>query len=53
MSYVEDLLGAGALTQNELVELIKTLQYENNELRKENTLLKSKIVKAAESGYKF
>ena len=53
MSYVEDLLGAGALTQNELVELIKTLQFENNELRKENTLLKSKIVKAAESGYKF
>lgn len=53
MSYVEDLVGAGALTQNELVELIKTLQYENTELRKENTLLKSKIVKAAESGYTF
>lgn len=53
MSYVEDLVGTGALTQNELVELIKTLQYENNELRKENTLLKSKIVKAAEKGFKL
>ncbi len=53
MSFVEDLVGTGALNVNELGELVKQQQYELTQLRKENTLLKSKIVKAAAAGYKF
>lgn len=52
MSYVEELIGSGALTMNELAETIKTQQYEITQLRKENGLLKSKIVKAYSQGYK-
>lgn len=49
---IQDLLGSGALSTGELVETIKTLSYELTQVRKENTLLKSKIVKAAEMGFK-
>ncbi|WP_191014318.1 P-loop NTPase [Treponema zioleckii] len=52
MSYVEDLLGTGALSVSELAEMIKTQQYEINQLKNENILLKSKILKAAEQGFK-
>jgi flagellar biosynthesis protein FlhG len=33
--------------------MIKTQQYELTQLRKENLLLKSKIVKAAQQGFKL
>lgn len=52
MSFVEDLVGTGALSVNELADMIKQQQYEINVLKKENTLLKSKIVKAAAMGFK-
>ncbi len=52
MSYVEDLIGTGALSTGELAEIIKTQQFELNQLRNENLLLKSKIVKAANQGFK-
>ena len=52
MSYVEDLVGTGALSTGELAEIIKTQQFELNQLRNENLLLKSKIVKAANQGFK-
>ncbi len=51
MSYVEELIGTGALTMNELAETIKSQQYEITQLRKENMLLKSKIVKAHTQGF--
>lgn len=51
MSYVEELIGTGALTMNELAETIKSQQYEITQLRKENMLLKSKIVKAHSQGF--
>lgn len=51
MSYIEELLGTGALTMNELAETIKTQQYEISQLKKENLLLKSKIVKAISQGF--
>ncbi|MBP7479427.1 MAG: P-loop NTPase [Spirochaetaceae bacterium] len=51
MSYVEELIGTGALTMNELAETIKSQQYEITQLRKENLLLKSKILKAHAQGY--
>ena len=53
MSYVEDLVGTGALSMGELAETIKTQQYELNQLRNENLLLKSKLVKAASQGFKI
>ena len=52
LSYVEDLLGSGTFTVAELAETIKTQQYEMTQLRNENTLLKSKLVKAAKQGFK-
>ena len=53
MSYVEDLVGTGALSMNDLGETIKSQQYEITQLRKENTLLKSKILKAVQQGFKI
>lgn len=52
MSYVEDLVGTGALNVSELGEMIKQQQYEMTQLRNENMLLKSKLVKAAQMGFK-
>lgn len=53
LSYVEDLLGTGALTMNDLAETIKSQQYEITQLRKENNLYKSKLLKAVQQGYKI
>lgn len=53
MSYVEDLIGSGALTTAELADTIKAQQYEITQLRKENVLLKSKIVKAHAQGFRL
>ncbi len=53
LSYVEDLVGSGALTMGDLAETIKTQQYEITQLKKENQLLKSKIVKACSQGFKL
>ena len=52
MSYVEDLVGTGALSMGDLAETIKTQAYEINQLRNENILLKSKVVKAIQQGFK-
>jgi flagellar biosynthesis protein FlhG len=51
MRYMEDLLHSGTLTEGDLVETIKTQQYEINQLRKENNFLKKKVVKAMEAGF--
>ncbi len=51
IDYVEDLLNSGTLTMGELAETIKSQQWEINQLRKENSLLKSKIVKAIRQGF--
>lgn len=53
MSYIEDLLGTGALSMSDLAETIKSQQYEINALRKENLLYKSKLIKAAEQGFRI
>lgn len=53
MSGIQDLLGSGALTTGELIETIKTQQYEITQIRKENTMLKAKLVKAAQQGFKI
>ncbi|MAG13510.1 MAG: ATP-binding protein [Spirochaetales bacterium] len=51
VQYMKDLLHTGALSEGDLVETIHMQQYELSRLRKENQLLKSKIVKAAEAGF--
>ncbi len=53
MAGIQDLLGSGALSTGELIETIKTQAYELSQVRKENTLLKSKLVKAAAQGFKI
>lgn len=53
MQSLEELLQSGTLAPKDMIDLIKTQQMEVNDLKKENTFLKSKIVKAAEAGYKF
>ncbi len=53
MSGIEDLLGSGALSTGELVETIKTQAYELTQVRKENVLLKSKLLRAAQQGFKI
>lgn len=45
-SYVEDLLHTGALSEGDLIETIKMQQFEISQLKKENNLLKSKLVRA-------
>lgn len=51
IAYLEELLNSGALTMGDLIETVKVQQFEINQLKKENLLLKSKIVKAINSGY--
>ena len=53
LSGIDDIVSGGSLTVGELAEMIKTQQYEIIQLKKENTLLKSKIVKAANQGFKI
>lgn len=52
LSGIDDLVGSGQLTTGELIEMIKTQSYELTQIKKENLLLKSKLVKAAKQGFK-
>jgi flagellar biosynthesis protein FlhG len=53
MEYVEDLLQTGALSTGDLLETIKNQQLEIGALRKENMFIKSKLIKAAQQGFKL
>lgn len=50
---LQRLLNTGALTQGDLLETIKSQQYEITTLKKENQLLKAKLLKAARAGAQF
>ena len=52
LSGIDDLVSGGSLSIGELAEMIKTQQYELTQIRKENNLLKSKLIKAAQQGFK-
>ena len=52
LGYVEDLLHCGALPQGDLIETVKSQQFEISQLRKENLFLKSKLAKALTQGFK-
>jgi len=51
MDSVEDLLHCGALSMGDLVETVKTQQYEITQLRRENLLLKRKLGQAIQLGF--
>ena len=51
MDYVEDLLHSGALSQGDLVETVKSQQFEIAKLKKENNFLKLKISNAIAKGF--
>ncbi len=53
LSGIDDLIAGGDLRTGELVEMIKTQQYELTQVKKENLLLKSKLVKAVKQGFKL
>ncbi|MDR1277681.1 MAG: P-loop NTPase [Treponema sp.] len=52
MEYVEDLLHSGALTQGDLIETVKSQQFEISKLKKENNFLKFKLSQAISQGFK-
>ena len=52
MEYVEDLLHTGALSQGDLIETVKSQQFEIAKLKKENNFVKQKLAKAAALGFK-
>jgi flagellar biosynthesis protein FlhG len=51
LEYLEELLHSGALSMGELAETIKSQQFEISQLKKENQLLKTKLVRAVREGY--
>jgi flagellar biosynthesis protein FlhG len=51
IEYIEDLLHSGTLTTGDLIETVKSQQIEINALKRENALIKKKLVQAAEQGY--
>lgn len=53
LSGIDDLVASGSLSISELAEMIKTQNYELSQLRKENNLLKSKLLKAAAEGFRI
>jgi flagellar biosynthesis protein FlhG len=53
IEYLEELLHTGALSTGDLLETVKNQQLEINQLKKENILYKSKLVKAAQQGYRL
>lgn len=53
LSGIDDLIAGGELKTSDLIEMIKNQQYELTQVKKENLLLKSKIVKAAAQGFKL
>jgi flagellar biosynthesis protein FlhG len=52
IDYVEDLLHSGALSQGDLVETIKSQQFELTKLKNENNFLKKKLTEAIAKGFK-
>jgi flagellar biosynthesis protein FlhG len=52
MDYVEDLLHSGAMSHGDLIETVKSQQFEISKLRKEINFIKQKLTRAAQQGFK-
>jgi len=48
---MEELLHSGALTTGDLIETIRSQQFDLSALKKENQLLRTKLLKASEQGF--
>lgn len=53
MEFLSDLLYTNNISVSDLIETVKSQQYEIGQLKKENNLIKSKLVKAVKSGFIF
>lgn len=51
LDYIEDLLNTGALSMGDLIETVKSQHYEIAQLRKQNSLYKTKLVRAMQEGF--
>lgn len=52
MEYIEDLLHSGAMNQGDLIETVKSQQFEISKLKKENNFIKLKLTRAMQQGFK-
>jgi flagellar biosynthesis protein FlhG len=52
MDYVEDLLHSGAMSHSDLIETVKSQQFEISKLRKEINFIRQKLTRAAQQGFK-
>jgi len=52
MEYIEDLLHSGAMSQGDIIETVKSQQFEISKLKKENNFIKLKLTKAIQQGFK-
>jgi flagellar biosynthesis protein FlhG len=52
IDYIEDLVQSGTLSMGDLLETVKSQQLELSHVRKENLLLKTKLLHAATQGFK-
>jgi len=52
LGYIEDLLHSGAMSHGDLIETVKSQQFEISKLKKENNFLKSKLTHALQNGFK-
>jgi len=52
MEYIEDLLHSGAMSQGDLIETVKSQQFEISKLKKENNFIKLKLSHALQQGFK-
>ena len=50
-AFVEELLASGALTTGELIDAIRSQQFELDKIRRENQFLKHKLAKALTQGF--
>ncbi len=52
LNYIEELLNTGALSMGDLVETVKSQQFEITQLKRQNNLYKAKLVRAMRQGFK-
>jgi flagellar biosynthesis protein FlhG len=52
MDYVGDLLHSGVMNKGDLIETVKSQQFEISKLKKENNFIKLKLTRAIQQGFK-
>jgi len=52
MEYIEDLLHSGAMNKGDLIETVKSQQFEISKLRKEVNFVKTKLAHAIQQGFR-